>query len=109
MRLLPYFDFLRALVMSALVLVGLVLVAYACFCERVHNLGQVRNDRKILLVGCVKAVYEANQQNGAYLLEDVTGQAFVGTAVGVPSPGSFILVWGTKRNTPTGRPFVWEE
>jgi hypothetical protein len=108
MQFLMCLGLLRKFVTSAIVLALLLTLAYALFCYRVDQLGQVADNAPVLLVGNVRAAYDAGPQDGAYELEDATGVTFVSTNVGLPQQGSFVLLWGVKASTGTGRPMIRE-
>ena len=108
MRLIAWLGLLRGLLTSALVLAILLVLAYVCLCHRADQLGQLQDGQSVVLAGWVRTAYEPGSPQGAYELEDVTGKIFVTTQLGAPQPGTMVLVWGSKKNTNTGRAVVIE-
>ncbi len=106
----------RALIASLAVLVALLLIAYASFCNQIGRLADVEDAKTVVVSGIVREAWKAEELNpeadkkarDIYMVEDPTGCVYVLTQLGLPRPGTVTVVWGKKRTTDPGRPQVEE-
>jgi len=95
---------------NILVLAILLAAGYLAFFTPAKKMTAQECGNHVALVGRVEDVFsgQKSQNKGFYKLCDPTGEVFVLSDLGLPQEKSFLVVWGKKEQTDTGRPIVIE-
>ena len=94
---------------SSLLIVVLLLVAYATLFERVGDLPSDTDDAgRVSICGRV-AVLENSDPTGIYEVSDPTGRIFIATQQGIPQDGACVVVVGMLKKSDESRSFVFEK
>lgn len=103
-----YGPFARAVVGSLVVLSILLAVAYFACCTQAGKLAGAADGDKVVMAGQVVECFGDVGENCVYVLEDPSGSVYVTSDSGTPAPGTFVVVWGSTRETDAGRAMLVE-
>ena len=88
----------------------LLVLSYVFLCDRAENLDSLPFGQTVRLVGFVREVFPSSGQerNTVYVLQGISGQAYLISQKNPPRQGTLLIVWGMKAESDTGRSVVIE-